>query len=229
TSSVNPSVFGQSVMFTATVSAVAPGAGTPTGTVQFRDGAANLGSPVTLTGGSASFSTSALSVGGHSITAVYSGDASFNTSTSAVLTQTVNKANTSTTVTSSVNPSVFGQSVSFTATVAAVAPGAGTPSGTVQFTIDGVNFGAPVALVGGSATSGSTSTLTVGAHSVTGIYSGDANFNTSTSAVLTQTVNKANTSTTVVSSVNPSVFGQSVMFTATVSAVVPAAGTPTGT
>src|SRR5207244_4328568 len=177
TSSVNPSVFGQSVMFTATVSAVAPGAGTPTGTVQFRDGAANLGSPVTLTGGSASFSTSALSVGGHSITAVYSGDTNFNTSTSAVLTQTVNKANTTTAVTSSVNPSVFGQSVTFTATVAAVSPGAGTPTGTVQFTIDGVNFGAPVTLVGGSATSGSTSTLTVGTHTVTGIYSGDASFN----------------------------------------------------
>src|SRR5207244_9122927 len=109
--------------------------------------------------------------------------------------------------------SVFGQSVTLTATVAPVPPSTGTPTGTVQFTIDGVNFGAPVTLVSGSATSGATSTLSVGTHTVTGIYSGDTNFSGSTSPVLTQTVNKANTTTTVVSSVNPSVFGQSVTFT----------------
>ena len=90
TSSVNPSLSGQSVTFTATVAVTAPGAGTRTGTVQFKDGASNLGSPVTVAGNQASFSTSALSVGGHSITAVYSGDTNFNGSTSGVLTQTVN-------------------------------------------------------------------------------------------------------------------------------------------
>src|SRR5262249_53598589 len=152
-----------------------------------------------------------LSTGPHAITATYSGDANFNGSTGS-LTQTVNKASTTTTLSSSANPSVFGQSVTFTATVAAVSPGAGTPTGTVQFTIDGVNFGAAVALSGGVATSGATSTLTVGAHAITAVYSGDANFNTST-GTLTQTVNKANTTTTLTSSVNPSVFGQSVTFT----------------
>jgi len=230
TSSVNPSVFGQGVTFTATVTAVAPATGTPTGTVQFTVDGVNFGAPVTLVGGSAtSGATSTLSVGTHSVTGIYSGDASFNGSTSAALTQTVNKANTATTVTSSTNPSVFGQSVSFTATVAAVAPGAGTPTGTVQFTVDGVNFGAPVTLVGGSATSGSTSTLSVGTHTVTGVYSGSTSFNVSTSAALTQTVNKANTTTSLTSSVNPSASGQAVSFTATVAAVAPGAGTPTGT
>src|SRR5438270_7766992 len=56
-----------------------------------------------------------------------------------------------TSLTSSVNPSTFGQSITFTATVSPSSP---TPSGTIQFTIDGVNFGTPVTLSGGSATSG---------------------------------------------------------------------------
>ena len=65
--------------FTATVTG--PG-GTPTGTVQFKDGAANLGTPVTLVAGVATLPTSALNVASHPITAVYSGDGSYSTSTS---------------------------------------------------------------------------------------------------------------------------------------------------
>src|SRR5439155_5954095 len=132
----------------------------------------------------------------------------FTGSTSVALTQTVNKANTTTTVASSANPSVFGQSVTFTATVAVVAPGAGSPSGTVTF-LDGATTLGSGALSGSTATF-STSALAVGSHSITASYGGDTNFNTSASAVLTQTVNKANTTTSVASSVNPSVFGQSV-------------------
>src|SRR5207247_593890 len=128
TSSANPSLFGQSVTFTATVAAVAPGVGTPTGTVTFRDGANTLGT-ATLTNGTATLATSALSVGSHTITVVIGGDTIFGASPSSVLTQTVNQASTTATVTSSANPTVFGQPVTFTATVSAVAPGAGTPSG----------------------------------------------------------------------------------------------------
>ena len=70
--------------------------------------------------------------------------------------ETVNKADSNVTVSSSVNPSVFGQSVTFTATVAAVAPGAGTPSGTVAFK-DGAATLSTVALAAGSATFSSSS------------------------------------------------------------------------
>ena len=84
-SSLNPSLVGQSVTFTATVTGT-----TPTGTVQFKDGAANLGSPVALVGGTAAFSTSSLAAGTHSITAVYSGDADDATSTSPPISQAVN-------------------------------------------------------------------------------------------------------------------------------------------
>src|SRR5205085_2305790 len=129
TASPNPSIIGQSVTFTATVTANAPGAGTPTGTVQFKDGAANLGAAQALNGsGVATLSTTALNVATHPITAVYSGDVSFSSSTSPVVSQIVNPGATTTALTSSINPTVFGQSTTFTATVAVVAPAAGTPT-----------------------------------------------------------------------------------------------------
>jgi hypothetical protein len=86
-SSASPATAGRSLTLTATV---ADGtAATPSGTVQFRDGAADLGAPVTLSGTTAALTTSALAVGTHTITAVYSGNADFRPSTSGPLTQTV--------------------------------------------------------------------------------------------------------------------------------------------
>jgi hypothetical protein len=84
-SALNPSLVGQSVTFTATVTGASP-----TGTVQFKDGAGNLGGPVAMAGAVAAFTTSALTQGTHSITAVYSGDANNLTSTSPVVQQVVN-------------------------------------------------------------------------------------------------------------------------------------------
>ncbi len=84
-SSLNPSIFGQSVTFTATVTSAW---GVPTGTVTFLDGAATLGTS-TLSAGVATFATAGLSVGLHPITAVYGGSTSFSGSTSGVLSQTV--------------------------------------------------------------------------------------------------------------------------------------------
>ena len=86
--------------FTASVAAVAPASGTPTGTVTFQDGETTLGTG-TLSAGQATFVTSGLSVAAHAITAVYGGNTSFNTSTSSTLTQTVNQSATSVAVTSS--------------------------------------------------------------------------------------------------------------------------------
>ena len=228
TSSTNPAVFGQSVTFTATVSAVSPGAGTATGTVSFLDGTILLGSG-TLSNGSATLSTSSLLVGSSfSITAVYNAeDTNFLTSTSSAVTQTVNQASTTTALTSSTNPAVFGQSVTFTATVAAVSPAAGTATGTVSF-FDGAPLLGTGTLTLGTATL-SISSLAVGSNSITAVYNADTNFLTSTSSAVNQVVNQASTTTALTSSTNPSVFGQSVTFTATVAAVSPGAGTATGT
>src|SRR5207247_1761140 len=132
TSSANPSVSGQPVTFTATVKAKTAGAGTPTGTVTFKDGPTILGTGTLDSAGQAMFTTSTLAVGSHSITASYGGDANFNGSTSPRITQSV-KYGTTTSVSSSLNPSVFGQSVKFTATVTANSPGSGTPTGKVTF------------------------------------------------------------------------------------------------
>ena len=178
-SSLNPSTSGQIVTFTATVSPSAA-----TGTVTFYDGATALGTG-TLAGGMATFTTSSLSIGSHSITARYGGNSSYNSSTSAALTQTINtasKTNTSTTLTSSLNPSTSGQSVTFTATVS---PSAAT--GTVTF-LDGAATIGSGTVVSGRATF-STASLAVGSHSIKATYNGDANYNGSTSATLTQSVN----------------------------------------
>jgi hypothetical protein len=181
-SSANPSVFGQSVTLTAMVT----GSGTPTGTVTFNDGTTAIGTG-TLSGGSTTFSISSLSVGSHAITAVYGGDSSFSGSTSAVLTQTVNKASTTTAVSSSANPSILNQSVTFAVTVTVVAPGAGTPTGTVTF-LDGLTtLGSGPLNPGGQATF-TTSPLAVNSHSITAAYAGDSNFIASTSTALSQFV-----------------------------------------
>lgn len=217
-SSLNPSTYGQSVKFTATVTS---GAGTPTGTVTFKDGTTTLGTG-TLSGGTAAFTTAALAGGTHSITAVYGGSANFATSTSAVLKQTVNKAATTSKVTSSVNPSAYHQSVTFTAKVTS---SGGTPAGTVSFK-DGTTVLATKTLSGGSATY-ATAALAVGTHSITVVYNGNGNFKTSTSTALTQTVNKATTKTALASSKNPSTLGTAVTFTATITGQY--GGTATGT
>ena len=224
-SSPSISVYGQSVTFSVTVSATAPGGGTPTGSVTLTYGSTTLGS-ASLSGGKATIKTNALPAGTDVLTATYGGDTNFLTST-ATLTQVVNQDSTTTKLTSSANSSVFGQTVTFTATVSAASPGSGTPTGMVTF-YDGTTDLGTGSLSSGAA-SFTISTLSVGSNSITGVYGGDSNFMTSTSAALTQTVKQAGTTTSVVSSANPSVAGQAVTFTATVSPVSPGTGTPTGT
>ena len=218
-SSLNPSTFGQSITFTATVTS---SGGTPSGTVTFKDGAATLGTGTLNGSGVATYSTTALSVATHSITAVYGGDTNFATSTSSILSQVVNKTSSTTTVTSSLNPSTFGQSVTFTATVSSTG---GTPSGTVTFKDGAATLGASTLNGSGIATY-STTTLSAGTHSITAVYGGDTNFTTSTSSTLSQVVNQIIATTNLTSSVNPSTLGQSVTFTATVGGT---GGTPSGT
>src|SRR5262245_1088515 len=225
TSTPNPSVTGQTVTLSATVAPVTPAPEALNGTVTFRDGATSLG-VVTVVNGTASLTISTLAVGSHSLTAAYSGSPDFAPSTSAVVTQTVNKGSTSTSLTSTPNPSLVGQTVTLSSTVSAVAPAAGVPTGTVTFS-DGATVLGTVTLVNGSA-SLSVSTLALGSHSLTSAYSGSADFLASTSPTVTQAVNSP-TTTSLTSTPNPSVIGQTVTLTATVSLVPPAVGTPTGT
>jgi hypothetical protein len=111
--------------------------------------------------------------GACTITASQAGDGNYNAATNVPQSFNIAKAATSTAVTSSANPSDFGQSVTFTATVTS---GAGTPTGTVQFKDNGTNLGSAVALSGSGTAQTTTSALTAATHTITAEYSGDANF-----------------------------------------------------
>jgi hypothetical protein len=230
TSSVDPSDYGQRVTFTATVAAVVTGSGKPTGSVEFLDGSTVLSTVTLNTADKATYTTTAfaLPVGGDSITAVYLGSTKFETSTSNVVTQTVNADPTTTTVKSSAATAVFGQSVTLTATVTANSPGSGTPTGTVTF-FDGNTPLGPGTLNSSGKATFVTSSLPLGSNSITAVYNGSGNYLSSPSGTLTETINPAATRTVVATSGSPSVFGQSVTFTATVTVRSPGSGTPTGT
>jgi len=173
--------------------------------------------------GTAEFSTADLSVGTHPVKAAYSGSGNHHAATSDALSQQVDKAQTATAVASSDTTTVFGEEVTFTATLTS---GGGTPQGDVTF-LDGTTPLGTVPLANGTAdlTTGALSRAT---HQMTAVYSGNENFLASTSDPLKQVVERGDTSTALASTGN-TVTGQQVTFTATVSVDSPAAGTPTGT
>ncbi len=220
--------FGQQVTFTATVAPVSPGAGTPTGYLTFYDSGAMMGTAQLAASGVAIFTIGLPSVGSNSITAVYSGDTNFTTSTSGALTQTVNQAATTAKLTKSTSaPITYGQSVTLTASIAAVSPGNGMPAGTVNF-MDGSTLLGTGALSFGTAML-TTTTIPAGSNSITAVYTGNADYTASTSGALSQTVNKAATTTKLTKSTTTAIHsGQSVTFTATLAAVSPGAGMPSG-
>jgi hypothetical protein len=183
TSSLNPSVYGQTVKLTATV--MAAYGGPATGSVTFKDGTITLGQG-TLSGGKASLTTSQLGAGTHSIIAVFAVTADFLGSASPALGEKVNKAMTTTLLASSPNPSAHSNPVTFAAKVTAAL--GGTPSGTVTFKNGTTILGTGTISATTHQAKLTTSTLAVGTHSITAKYSGDANLNTSVSAVLKQTV-----------------------------------------
>ena len=197
----SPSVYGQFVMFTATVSAVSPGSTAvayPTGTVIFYDGGTSIGTgTLSVVSGQdeATISTSALSAATHSITAAYtSGDGSFNASaTSTAINQVVNKDSSTASVSASPSSANLGQTVTFTATVTANSPGSGTPTGTVDFydttTSTDLTPGG-VSLSSGTAAF-STTSLAAGPHTIKATYSGDPNFLTSYGTADTVTVGQS--------------------------------------
>ncbi len=221
TSSLNPSNYGNSVTFTVTI----PPSGTvaPTGTVSFLDGATQIGTG-TLKGnpGVATFTTSTLNVGTHPITASYAGDSMNGASSSLPLSQVVNQASTSTTVTATPSPGIAGGPETITATVKVTA-GSGTPTGTVTFTSGTTQLGSAPLAAAGTATI--TPALAQGSYQIVATYSGDSNNLGSASAPLALTVVQANTQTALTVSPNPALVLAPITFTAQ---VLGNGGTPTG-
>ena len=133
--SVSSAVFGQAVIFTATVNASSPGSGTPGSVVTFLDGTAAIGVGWLNSNGVAPFATKALTVATYTIKAVYGGDSNFTGSTM-TLPETIAKANCTTLMSFPTNPVGKSQQVTYTAVVLANYPGrahppAASPSGTV--------------------------------------------------------------------------------------------------
>jgi hypothetical protein len=195
----SPAVAGQTVKITANMNSAA------TGTVQFTDGATVLAN-VTVAGGAASFSTSTLAQGSHTLGVAYSGDGTYM-AVSTTFPETVLVAST-VALASNANPANVGQSVTLTATVSP-----STAAGTVQFYDSGTLLGT-VTVASGSA-SFATASLAKGTHSLSANYSGDASDAPAYSSTLSEVV-KAVASVSVASSSNPSTVGQSVSFTAIV-------------
>jgi hypothetical protein len=229
-SSPNPSVVGQAVTFTATLS-VGPGAPTPTGTVDFREGNTDL-TPggVTLSGKQATFSTSALGAAKHIITAIYSGDSNVigSQGDDAASPQVVNKATSRTVLTAFPNPAVFGQMIAFTVAVSSLSPGSGTPTGTVTF-IDGTTTIGSVTLSNGGRATFTTASLSRGNHAIRASFSGDGRFLASANSNFGAVVQKDTTTATETATANPVVVGHTLTLTATVQANLPGSGSPTGT
>ena len=232
-SSANPSVFGQDVTFTATVTPVTPGTGPiPTSdTVTFTlDGTALVPDVKINSSGQATLDLASLSppqqltVAGspHSLSATFNGDGNWNTATTS-LSQTVNKASTTVTFTTSPTSAVIGQPLNVIATVNPVTPGAGVPTGTVTFTEDGV-VQSPSTMTGGTATF--TIASLTGPHTFQATYNGDTNFNISPASAVFHVSVPTATTISIASSAISAVFGQPVI-TAT---VTPSSGTakPTG-
>lgn len=215
TSSLNPSDVGQSVTFIATVTS--GGSPVTAGTVQFSDGGGNLGAAVLVAAdGTATFTTSALTAGTHSVTAGYAGTATLAASTSTALDQVVAKLVTATGLGTSLNPSQFGQSVTLTATV--TSGGSPVTAGSVTFTDSGASIGAAVPVAADGTATLTTSALGVGTHPILATYSGTSTLATSSSDQLDQVVGLLATTTSLTSGPNPADVGQDVTFTATVSA-----------
>src|SRR5439155_503983 len=157
-------------------------------------------------GAQAGLTVYTLTVGSHTIVATYVGDSTFAGS-SGQMTQTVNSATgsaTTTTLTSSPDPSNFGQMVTFNVTVSPSA-GPGAPTGTASFYDGATLLGTGPLSPGGSGAQAtfSISTLSVGSHTITASYGGDGNF-AGSSGHVSQTVTAIATTTTLTSSLNPS-------------------------
>jgi len=219
TSSLNPAPAGQSVTFTVQLSSAN---GTPTGTIQFLDGANLLSTQTVSAAASASFTTSSLAIGSHTITANYQPTGTFGPA-SASLTQVIDGDPTTTALTCLPNPIDIDGTAQLTATVSS---SWGTPTGSITFTDNGAVL-ATNNLVGGATNLPYTGSV-AGTHTIVATYTPTGSF-AAGSATCSEAVNVLPTTSTLAVSPANFTYGSLVTLTATVSPVQqPAPGTPTG-
>jgi len=214
TATPNPAVLGGSVKMTATMKATL--SGTPTGAVTFWNGATNLGT-ANLSSGVATLSTTALPAGALTLQASYAGNADYLPINSVPFDETVNEK-TTTTVSSSLNPSTYGSSVTLTATVAPSS--SGTPTGSVSF-YAGSGLLDTVTLNSSDMATYTTSSFVPGTYSITAVYSGDSTYLTSTSTALSEKINQDTQTITFATIPNTPLSAGSVTASATASSGLP--------
>ncbi len=225
TADFDPTQYNQPVTFTATVTpdvAVpggdVPAIGTPTGNIQFSIDGSPAGSPVALdaAGKAVLGPISSLAIGTHTVTAAYSGEGYFEPSSASLNHAVKKRLATTTAVTSDINPSIYGQSVTYTATITPENLSSSLPvTGHVQFFVDGVATGGPQPISAGQA-SIAFNDLKAGSRGIRAQYLADANYAGSTSPTYTQQVKKATPTGSVTSlPPGPITFGLKPTFTAT--------------
>jgi len=220
-SSVNPSLVGQNVTFAVTSNATD---GTHPSPVVLADNGTTLATLVTSSG-SATYATSTLAQGTHPMTATFAGDAT-HTSGTASLSQLVgNYTTTTTALSSSVNPSVIGQSITLTAHIASAS---GVPTGSVIFLDGSTQLGAAVTVNSSGNATYTTTTFTLGSHSLTANFTATGTYANS-SGTFTQIVNGDPTQSVLTVAPTTATYGTSVTLSAQVSVIAPYTGTPTGT
>jgi hypothetical protein len=210
--SSSSNLFGQSATFTATVSAVVPGARTPTGSMTFLVDGKGVGTQPLNGLGTASITLGNLSGGAHSVVASYSGDSTFSGSQSSALAHSVSVP-TTTAFSSPPSTASFGQSVSYTVTVTG-ADGL-VPAGQVTLFVDFSAAGVMTLNSGGQATF-TLSNLNAGSHVLGASYAGNGTDLYSATGALTQQVNPAPTTLTIVSSAQSAILGNPISYTVTV-------------
>jgi hypothetical protein len=200
-SAPDPSFFGQAVTFTATVTKTSDASAVTTGSVNFIEGGTCASPTTTLAsgaalngGGQATFSTSTLATGSHTVSACYSGATGFDPSSGSD-TQMVNAATTAIVATATPSTQQYSDKVTLGATVTPLTINSSTIAGTVQFQIDGLNVGAPQILSGSGIATLADYALTqaAGGHTITALFSStNPNFAGSTSAGVSLTVTREN-------------------------------------
>jgi len=220
---------GSTLQITAQISPANSGATLPTGTVNFFIDGNQVGTSSVISGApaTATLSITSPSVGLHLITATYGGDTNYNNSSSTSVTINVIKANTTIAVTPASSSPTPNSSMQVTATITASVTGSVIPTGTVSFTMDGVPNGT-AAVSGGTTATVTVSVPTTGIHTLQASYSGDTNFNGSSSSIATYTVAKTATATVVIPATTTPALGATLQVTANVSTSAPLANLPTG-
>jgi Bacterial Ig-like domain (group 3) len=229
--SVTPSAasaaWGQSVELTATVADTTVASAIPTGSVQFSDGATPIGSPVTVDGaGHAKVASATLAVAQHTISAAYTPNVGTFDPSNGMTTITVARAATATTLGAAPNPAAAGQDTTFSAAVTVTRPGAGTPTGVVQFAERG-GFAFDTVGLDSLAHASTVAYAFAGLYTLDANYFGDMHFNASSGSVATR-VTKASTSTLLTISPNPAAPGATISFSAVVAVQPPGDVAPTG-